>query len=64
MERNDINVPRFARSVRDALDGLALEARCYGWLDDPEYLEIKRYLECCLDSINGKEPTPFSGDEG
>lgn len=56
MDRKDINIPRFARSIREALAGLELEARCYSWLDDPEYLEIKRYLEDRLEDLRVVRP--------
>lgn len=60
MDRNDINIPRFARSIRYALDDLAKEAHCYGWRDDPEYLEIKKFLERRLQAIRDGEPNPLS----
>lgn len=63
MDRNDINRPRFARSIQEALEGLELEARCYSWLDDPEYLEIKEYLERRLQALNDGEPKPLTMEE-
>lgn len=51
MEKNDVNRKRFVRSIRWALETLAREAHCYGWRDDPEYLEIKKYLESQLEQL-------------
>lgn len=45
MNLRDINASRFARSLEDALDTLATAARCYGYSDDPDYLEVKTFLE-------------------
>lgn len=59
MEKNDINHPRFVRSIRWALETLAQEAHCYGWRDDPDYLELKEYLEKQMERLqednHGKE---------
>lgn len=63
MDRNDINRPRFARSIREALEGLELEALCYSWLDDPEYLEITKYLERRLQTLDDGEPKPLTLEE-
>lgn len=35
------------------LEYLAGEARCYGYADDPDYLEIKTYLENKLQELEG-----------
>lgn len=40
-----INARRFGRAVRDALDGLELEARCYGLKNEDFYLTTMAYLE-------------------
>lgn len=50
LERNElsmsvVNARRFSRAIRDALDGLELEARCYGLKDEDYYLEAKAFLE-------------------
>lgn len=50
LERNElsmsvVNARRFSRAIRDALDGLELEARCYGLKAEDYYLEAKAFLE-------------------
>ena len=50
LDRNElsmsvVNARRFSRAVRDALDGLELEARCYGLKNEDYYLTTKAYLE-------------------
>ena len=42
---NDTDKKRLARALKDALEHVEREARCYCLLDEPEYLEIKTFCE-------------------
>ena len=63
MEKNNVNHPRFVRSLRWALDTLSKEARCYGYRDDPDYLEIKTYLENQIERVEGATYVKFQWSE-
>ena len=40
-----VDARRFGKAVKEAIDGLALEARCYSLLDEPYYKETMDFLE-------------------
>lgn len=40
-----INYPRFLHAIDEAIQGLELEARCYGYLEDSEHSELIRMLK-------------------
>lgn len=40
-----VDARRFARAVRDAMDGLEREARCYGLTEMDFYLDTQEFLE-------------------
>lgn len=40
-----INYPRFINAIEEAIAGLELEARCYGYTEDPEHVELIKYLQ-------------------
>ncbi len=42
---NDTDKRRLARALKEALEHVTAEARCYCLQDEPEYLEIKTTLE-------------------
>lgn len=42
---NNTDKRRLARALKDALEHVEQEARCYCLLNEPEYLEIKTMLE-------------------
>ena len=56
-----INARRFSRAVQEALDGLALEARCYNLVQEDYYLDIKGFLEKSLERLNA--PCTIPDDE-
>ena len=45
MSMDVVNARRFARAVREAIDGLEHEARCYGLKEEDYYLDAKVFLE-------------------
>lgn len=42
---NDTDKKRLARALKEALEHVEREARCYCLLEEPEYLEIKIFFE-------------------
>lgn len=48
MKEGDINMKRFIRALYSALESLAGDARCFGYRNDPSYLEIKQDLQYAL----------------
>lgn len=59
MERNSVNIKRFVKSIRYAMESLAGEARCYCYEYDREYLELKEDLKFCLREL--EEGEEFAG---
>lgn len=59
MERNSVNIKRFVKSIRYAMESLAGEARCYCYEYDREYLELKEDLKFCLREL--EEGEDFAG---
>lgn len=59
MERNSVNIKRFVRSIRYAMETLAGDARCYCYEYDHEYLELKEDLKFCLREL--EEGEDFAG---
>lgn len=43
MERHDY--PRFFKAIDEAIQGLELEARCYGYGEEPEHTELIAILQ-------------------
>lgn len=41
----EIEYPRLLHAIEDAIRGLELEARCYGYLEDPEHTELIAMLQ-------------------
>jgi len=59
MKRDSVNIKRFVRSLRYAMESLAGEAKCYRYEHDPEYTEIKEDLKFCLREL--EEGEEFAG---
>lgn len=53
MERQDY--PRFFKAIDEAIQGLELEARCYGYLDEPEHTELINYLKTYKEKMKDNE---------
>ena len=59
MDRNSVNLKRFVKSIRYAMEVLAGDAKCYRYEHDPEYLELKENLKFCLREL--EEGEEFAG---
>lgn len=59
MDRNSVNIKRFVKSIRYAMETLAGDAKCYFYQHDPEYLELKEDLKFCLREL--EEGEEFAG---
>ncbi len=53
MERHDY--PRFLKAIDEAIQGLELEARCYGYTDEPEHTELIDLLKKYKAEMTEKE---------
>ena len=49
-----IDARRFGKAVKEAMDGLELEARCYCLLDEPYYRETMAFLEQMANRLTAK----------
>lgn len=54
MEKNDVNFPRLINQLRWMVKDFEGEAHCFGYRDDPDYLEIKKYLEEQIERLQKK----------
>lgn len=59
MKAGDINIKRFVRALHSALEGLAGDAHCFGYRNDPSYLELKEDLQYTLRMV--KQGEEFAG---
>ena len=50
-----INYPRFINAIEEAIQGLELEARCYGYIEDPEHTELVELLQKYKTSMEAKQ---------
>ena len=55
MKKGDATSKRFIRALHSALEGLAGEAMCYCYRNDPSYLEVKRDLQYALRMVEQGE---------
>lgn len=55
MDRNDVNYIRLINHLRYMVKSFEREAHCFGYRDDPDYLEIKKYLEEQISRLICKE---------
>lgn len=55
MRAGDINIKRFVRALHSALERLAGDAHCFGYRNDPSYLELKEDLQYALRMVEQGE---------
>ena len=55
MKKNDATSKRFIRALHSALEGLAGEAMCYCYRNDPSYQELKSDLQYALRMVEQGE---------
>lgn len=55
MKSGDINIKRFVRALRGALESLSGDARCYGYRNDPSYLEVAEDLRYAIQMVEQGE---------
>lgn len=59
MDRDSVNVKRFVRSIRYAMEILDGDAKCYCYQNDSEYQGLKEDLKFCLREL--EEGEEFAG---
>ena len=50
-----INYPRFLNAIDEAIRGLELEARCYGYSEDPAHVELIELLQAYKADLENKK---------
>ena len=48
---NDANKKRFIRALSEAVDELTANAKCYGYKNEPEFVEIVSQMRACRESV-------------
>lgn len=48
---NDVNRKRFIRALSEAVDELTANAKCYGYKNEPEFVEIVSQLRACRENV-------------
>lgn len=61
MESQDY--PRFLNAIDEAIQGLELEARCYGYTDEPEHTELIELLENYKNKMKEARSKQYAGME-
>lgn len=66
MSMDVVDARRFARAVRDAMDGLEREARCYGLTEADFYIDTKAFLEQMATRLEARfvEPAQPATEKG